>query len=253
MSLWVSAPERVELRSNFTEADLQGVIRAVYKQVLGNAHLMDGEGLTSAESFLRNGDISVRQFVHAVGQSDLYRQKFFEASSQYRFIELNFKHFLGRAPQSQAEIAEHVLIYNAHGYEAEIASYVESDEYGANFGEAVVPYVRTTQTQTGMKNVTFNRSFALARGNATSDDATKAVLISDLGGNRATKISAPAQGSGAAGSTGKRFRITVAKPGAGSRFRRSNVTYEVSYAQMSSRLQVIRRSGGQIVSIAEVA
>ena len=36
----------------------------------------------------------------------------FEAASQYRFIELNCKHFLGRAPLEQAEISRHVQIYN---------------------------------------------------------------------------------------------------------------------------------------------
>ncbi len=49
---FVSDP--VELRSNATEDDLQVVIRAVYRQVLGNTHLMESQRLTSAESLLRN-------------------------------------------------------------------------------------------------------------------------------------------------------------------------------------------------------
>ncbi len=252
MSLWVSAPERVELWPNATEDDLQNVIRAVYRQVLGNAHLLESDRLNNAESQLRNRDITVREFVRQVALSDLYRRKFFESSSQYRFIELNFKHFLGRAPEDQSEIAEHVLIYNTHGYEAEISSYLDSPEYNRNFGENVVPHVRSTQTQVGLKNVTFNRSFALVRGDATSDASGKARLIGDLAGNRATKISAPARrGSGAGSSTGKRFRITVAS-GGGDRVRRSNTTYEVSYNQMSNRMRSIQRSGGRILSITEV-
>ena len=80
MALWIEA-ESVELRPNATEDDLQAVIRAVYRQVLGNAHVMDNQRLTSAESQLRNGDITVREFVRAVAQSDLYRSLFFETSS----------------------------------------------------------------------------------------------------------------------------------------------------------------------------
>ena len=53
--------EPVELRSNSTEEDLQVVIRAAYRQVLGNVHLMESQRLTSAESLLRNGDITVRE------------------------------------------------------------------------------------------------------------------------------------------------------------------------------------------------
>ena len=58
--------EPVELRPNATEDDLQVVIRAVYKQLLGNAHLLESQRLDSAESMLRNGDITVRGFVRMV-------------------------------------------------------------------------------------------------------------------------------------------------------------------------------------------
>ncbi|MDJ0691764.1 MAG: phycobilisome rod-core linker polypeptide, partial [Xenococcaceae cyanobacterium MO_188.B32] len=85
MSLWIQDPEAIELRPNATEDDLQVVIRAVYKQVLGNAHLLESDRLSSAESLLRNGDITVRGFVRLVAQSDLYKSQFFENSYQYRF------------------------------------------------------------------------------------------------------------------------------------------------------------------------
>jgi len=55
--------DAVELGSNATEDGLQVVIRAAYRQVLGNAHLMESQRLTSAESLLRNGDITGRDFV----------------------------------------------------------------------------------------------------------------------------------------------------------------------------------------------
>ncbi|MEM8809153.1 MAG: photosystem I reaction center subunit XII, partial [Cyanobacteria bacterium P01_G01_bin.38] len=38
MALWVSDSDPVELRPKASEDDLQTVIRAVYKQVLGNHH-----------------------------------------------------------------------------------------------------------------------------------------------------------------------------------------------------------------------
>ncbi|NEO03956.1 MAG: photosystem I reaction center subunit XII, partial [Moorea sp. SIO3I7] len=98
MSLWVMDADPVELRAGATEDDVQTVIRAVYKQVLGNPHLLESDRLTTAEAMLRNGDISVRGFVRMVAKSDLYKSLFFDSASQYRFIELNYKHFLGRAP-----------------------------------------------------------------------------------------------------------------------------------------------------------
>ncbi len=250
MSLWVNN-EAVELRPNASEEDVQVVIRAVYKQVLGNAHVLDGQALTSAESMLRNGEITVRGFVRAVATSDIYKARYFENSSPYRFVELNFKHLLGRAPQDQTEISEHVQTYNTSGYDAEIDSYISSDEYLAAFGENVVPYACGV-SQTGVKNVAFNRLFALDRGYAANDTGTGAKLISDVAGNLGTKIKSPATGSGAYSNTGKRFRIVATKANFGARVTKSNYSVEVGYGQLSNRIQNMQRSGAKIVSIAEV-
>ena len=251
MSLWIN-DAAVELRPNATEEDLQVVIRAVYKQVLGNAHVLDSPRLTSAESMLRNGEITVRGFVRAVAISDFYKERFFNNSSSYRFIELNFKHLLGRAPQDQTEISAHVQTYNADGYDAEIDSYLGSDEYLAAFGENVVPYARGASTQTGVKNVAFNRLFALERGYAANDTGTSAKLISDVGGNLGTKIKLPATGSGTYSNTGKRFRIVATKANFGARVTKSNYSVEVGYSQLSQRIQNMHRSGAKIVSISEI-
>jgi phycoerythrin-associated linker protein len=253
MALWVET-ESTELRSNATEDDLQAVIRAVYRQVLGNAHVLESQRLTSAESQLRNGDISVRDFVRAVAQSDLYRALFFETSSPYRFIELNFKHLLGRAPQDQTEIAEHVQRYNSQGYTTEIDSYIDSDEYSLGFGENVVPSAQSNRTQAGIKNVSFNRTFALMRGFASSDSGQSAKLIGDIGSNLSTKIVAPTRSSSnGTGNTGKRFRVSVSKANYGSRVTQSAVTFEVAYSQLSQNIQNIQRTGGKILSITAVA
>jgi phycoerythrin-associated linker protein len=255
MALWLTDADPVELRPQASEDDLQTVIRAVYKQVLGNAHLMESQRLISAESMLRNGDITVKEFVRAVAQSDLYRSLFFDTSSSYRLVELNFKHLLGRAPNDQTEIAEHVLIYNQSGLEAEIDSYISSDEYSLSFGENVVPSPRGNKSQLGSKNVTFNRAFALMRGNASSSDSSnKAKLISDIAGNRATAIKPPARGgSGAYANTGKRFRIAINKANFGDRVTQSAATFEVNYSQLSQKIKNIQKTGGKILSITEVS
>jgi phycoerythrin-associated linker protein len=253
MALWITEIEPMELRSNATEDELQAAIRAVYKQVFGNQHIMESLRLSSAESLLRNGDITVRGFVRLVAQSDLYRSLFFDTSSPYRFIELNFKHFLGRAPIDQTEISEHVQIYNEQGYEAEINSYIDSNEYMVSFGEDTVPYPRGSRTQIGIKNVGFNRTFALMRGFAAGDVGKQAKLISDVASNLPTSITFPAAGSGAYSNTGKRFRVTTANASYGPRVTRSSTTFEVGYAQLSQKIQNIQRTGGKILSITEVA
>ncbi|MDE5092942.1 MAG: phycobilisome rod-core linker polypeptide [Trichodesmium sp. St11_bin5] len=252
MSLWVEKIDPIELRWNATQDEKQAVIRAVYKQVLGNIHVMENQRLISAESLFIGGEFSVRQFVNMVAQSDLYFSLFFESCSPYRFVELNFKHLLGRAPQDQAEISQHICIYNEKGYEAEINSYTDSYEYLQNFGENIVPYPQGTSTVVGMKNITFNRTFALERGNATSDRNKPSQLTLDLGANLSTKIQKPATVGGPYNNRVKRFQISVTKTGIGPVVKKSATTYTVSYEQLSSKINSIQRTGGKILKITEV-
>ncbi|WP_287128031.1 phycobilisome rod-core linker polypeptide [Candidatus Cyanaurora vandensis] len=165
----VVTPMMVELQPFANEDELQGVIRAAYRQVVGNAYIMDAERLTSSESMLRNGSICVRDFVRAVAKSDLYKSRFFWPMSQNRFVELNFKHLLGRAPYTQAEVSEHVQIYANAGYEAEIDSYLDGLEYQQAFGPNIVPYNRGFLTQTGQVTANFTRSLKSFPGFAGSD------------------------------------------------------------------------------------
>jgi len=253
MSIWVTSPEPVELRPNASEEDLQLVIKAVYKHVLGNHHIMESQRLESAESLLRNGDISVRGFVRAVAKSDLYRSLFFESSSAYSFIENNFQNLLGRAPEDQSEITAHTQICVERGYDGEIDSYIDSDEYWRSFGEDTAPYLRGQTTEAGFKNVSFNRTLAIAGGNASNNSGKKAQLISDIAGNRATKVKSPKGSVSATAGTSGQFRIVVTGANTGgSRTPRSNATYQVGYKQLQNRIRNIQRSGGKIVSIESV-
>lgn len=68
---------QVELRPHWTQEDAQTVIRAAYTQVFGNEYLMSSERVASAESLLLQGQISVKDFVRAIAQSETYRKKFF--------------------------------------------------------------------------------------------------------------------------------------------------------------------------------
>ncbi|MCU0536257.1 MAG: phycobilisome rod-core linker polypeptide [Hydrococcus sp. Prado102] len=149
--------------------DLDNIIRAVYRQVLGNAYVMESERLIVAESRLTNGEISLREFVRQIARSQLYSSRFFENCPRYRAIELNFKHLLGRAPESYEEMSYHSQILDRGGYTAEIDSYIDSDEYINTFGEYTVPYYRGYKTQTGKNIVGFTHLFQLLRGASSSD------------------------------------------------------------------------------------
>jgi phycoerythrin-associated linker protein len=245
---------KTELWAKNTATDVSVTIRAVYKQVLGNPHVMESERLTTAESQLANGDLSVREFARAVGKSAFYRSRYFESCAPYRFVELNFMHFLGRPPQSQAEISEHIVRCITEGYDAEIDSYFDSEEYQNNFGENIVPFNRGASTEVGQSQVTYNRMFALDRGPSQISSAVKASqLVAAVAGNTANKVSPASVNLGGSGEANKKkFKIVVT----GSKFdgprRFSTTTYLVAGDNMTSQIQRINRTSGKIVSITEV-
>jgi phycobilisome core-membrane linker protein len=180
--------ESTLLWNSDSDGNLEVVIRAVYKQVLGNAHVMESERLTTAESQLRQGNISVREFVQRIAKSDLYRSRFFEPCSPNRFIELNFKHLLGRAPTGYEEIADHIHLLSEKGYDAEIDSYLLSEEYDQVFGENTVPYYRGHKTLTGQKLTGFTHMFQLLRGAGSSDKENNHARLNRAMSNSASPI-----------------------------------------------------------------
>jgi phycocyanin-associated rod linker protein len=249
----------VELRASWTEGDVQAVIYAAYRQVFGNDHLMQSERLINAESLLRQGNITVRDFVRSLAQSELYRIKFFHSTPQVRFIELNYKHLLGRAPYDESEIAYHVDLYTEHGYEAEINSYIDSQEYQENFGEAIVPHYRGFETQRGQKTVGFSRMFQLYRGYANSDRAQgknkSAWLTGDLARNLASPVQTPNFGRAltgvVAGDRGQLYRVRVmqANRGRTPQVRQGMRDYLITYDQLSPTLQRLNQRGNRVMSI----
>jgi phycoerythrin-associated linker protein len=246
----------VEVRSNSTADDKAIAIRAVYKQVLGNPHVMESERLVSAESQFCNGTLSLREFVRAVAKSDFYRARYFESCAPYRFVELNFKHLLGRAPTDQAELSEHIRRCIESGYDAEIDSYIDSVEYSERFGENIVPYYSGAKSQIGNKQVDYNRTLSLLQGIAGVDSAeTASRLVDSVATNSATKANAPSAGgriSPYADATAKRFKIVVKGSKFDSPRRISTTEYIVPGDRMTPQIQRINRTGAKIVSITEI-
>lgn len=262
---------KVEFRGR---EDAERVIMAVYRQLLGNDYIMKSERLTSAESLLRDGSISVREFVRAVAKSELYKSKFFYNCFQTRTIELNFKHLLGRAPYSESEIIEHLDRYQNEGYDADIDSYIDSAEYQENFGENVVPYYRGFDLQRNQSTLGFVRMFGLYRGYANSDRAagTKSRLAGSLGRNASIRIVAPTSsgasfaatekgetpntsfGSSTAFGSNRLYRVEIQGVKARNypRVRRSSRSIIVPFEQLSAQMQEIQRQGGKISSITPV-
>ncbi|MCP9797889.1 phycobilisome rod-core linker polypeptide [Cyanobium sp. Lug-B] len=259
--------------SNASDQDKSTIIRTVYQQVLGRQYIMESERLEGAESLFRNGYLSVREFVRAVAKSGLYRAKFFENCNPYHFIELNFKHLLGRAPQNKAEMLHHFTILQDQGVDAEIDSYIDSAEYQERFGEEVVPYLTGWDYSAGQQGRQFSWLMQLARGAAASvkgDTAgTNFRLGKALHQDRAVPVVSPnAKGSAFQPSQVANESITKMAKGIGQKakvyrievtglteyrlHKRSNTVRFVPFNKLLEAQQMIHRQGGRVASVTPV-
>ena len=272
----------LELLPGDDDAKKEQIIRAVYKQVLGNAYVMESERQLVAESQFKLGEISVREFVRRIAKSDLYRSRFFETCARYRYIELAFRHLMGRAPIDFQEMRDHSERLDAKGYDADIDSFLDCDDYQNAFGEWIVPYQRGWKTESCTTLQEFTWSFQLLRGSSSSSlKGDLAGISSKLGGaayqNRPLAVippsssetsgwsfrpsrnlqDAPTRLGVGAGEEGMTYRVEVTGYSANnvrriSRYVRSNRVYYVPFNKLSEQFIRIHREGGKIASITPV-
>jgi phycoerythrin-associated linker protein len=257
--------------------EAESIINTVYRQVLGNAYVMESERLTVPESQFKRGELTVREFVRAVAKSDLYQTRFFTSCARYRYIELAYRHLLGRAPRDLEEMRMHSTILDTKGLGADIDSFIDSDEYQKTFGEYFVPYIRGYQTTACETMVQFTHTFQLVRGasssslkgdlagtspklNALTINSTATPIVSPASSGatfRDTSVTSRSRHGVDASSGGKVYRIEVTNIRANavnrvSKFRRSNQVFLVPYDKLSQEYQRIHQQGGVIASVTVV-
>ena len=133
-----------KLTDRSDKVGIKTLVQAAYRQVFErdlDPFVVKTE-FTELESKLSNGEISVREFVQSLGYSKLYVKEFYAPFPNTKVIELGLKHFLGRAPQNQAEIQKYNQLLASEGIKGFITAIVVSPEYTEIFGEDVVPFRR---------------------------------------------------------------------------------------------------------------
>lgn len=120
------------------------VTRAAYRQIFERdvEPYVTRNEFSALESKLANGEISLKGFMEGLGTSSLYIKEFYTPYPNTKVIEMGTKHFLGRAPQDQAEIRKYNRILASEGLGAFIRAMTGTTEYAQYFGEDTVPYRR---------------------------------------------------------------------------------------------------------------
>jgi phycobilisome core-membrane linker protein len=136
--------QRFVMKPAMTGAQKAEVIRAAYRQVferdIAKAY---GQLPCPVETTqVRQGQISMREFIRALGRSRAYQKQFYGRFSNSRAVELAFRHFLGRGISSREEFTKTFNIVSEQGLPGLIDYLVNSMEYARVFGEETVPYLR---------------------------------------------------------------------------------------------------------------
>jgi hypothetical protein len=141
----------VTLEKTSTQEARQVALRQIYAQVLERQpYESERKTLASHEKDFLSGRLGIRHFLQALGNSSVYLDQFLYNSSNLKFIESCFKHFLGRAPKDRYEVEIYANILMKQGASKVISELTGSEEYRKTFGLFTVPHARFMKLSTYM-------------------------------------------------------------------------------------------------------
>ncbi|MEB3225142.1 MAG: phycobilisome rod-core linker polypeptide [Synechococcus sp.] len=135
--------QKFVMKPGLSALEKNAVVKAAYRQIFErDITRAYSQSVSYLESQVKNGDISMKEFVRRLAKSPLYRKQFFEPFINSRALELAFRHILGRGPSSREEVQKYFAIVSNGGLPSLVDALVDSQEYADYFGEETVPYLR---------------------------------------------------------------------------------------------------------------
>ena len=124
---------------NATSADV--LIEQAYRQIYFHAFSVDRDAVL--ESQLRDGRITVRDFIRSLLLSRKFRDDFYRCNSNYRMVDQLVGRVLGRAVHGEGERIALSILIAQQGLPALVDALLDSPEYLEAFGLDTVPYQRS--------------------------------------------------------------------------------------------------------------
>ena len=126
---------------NLANHSVAAIIKGAYRQVLG-CEPYSGQHLTVAETKLKNGEITVREFVRQLAKSKWFRNLYWDNLYITKAIESIHRRLLGRPTYRRSEMNQYYDLCSKEGFYALVDAILDNDEYLETFGETTVPYER---------------------------------------------------------------------------------------------------------------
>ncbi len=122
-------------------SEIDRLINRSYRQIFFHALSFDKDPYL--ESQLRNGSITVRDFIRGLLLSRRFYEGYYQCSSNYRMVDQLVGRILGRSVHGDAERRSWSTVIADCGYEAFVDALLTSDEYMSAFGYDRVPQQRS--------------------------------------------------------------------------------------------------------------
>ena len=133
-------PKAVSMDKAMDREDQNFVIEAAYRQIFFHAFKVDRD--RTLESQLRDGQITVRDFIRSLCLSDTFTRSFYNLNSNYKVARHLVEKLLGRPTHGKAEEIAWSAVLMTRGVKGMVDDILNSQEYLDNFGYDTVPYHR---------------------------------------------------------------------------------------------------------------
>ncbi|MBW4561399.1 MAG: phycobilisome rod-core linker polypeptide [Mojavia pulchra JT2-VF2] len=131
---------RLEDVSSYT--DIENIIWASYRQVFSEHEILKFNRQKNFESQLKNGSLSVRDFIRGLAKSEAFYRLVVSVNNNYRLVDITLKRLLGRSAYNKEEEIAWSIVIGTKGFSGFVDAIVDSEEYTQAFGDNTVPYQR---------------------------------------------------------------------------------------------------------------
>jgi phycobilisome rod-core linker protein len=133
-------PKAISMEKAMDREDQNFVIEAAYRQIFFHAFKVDRD--RTLESQVRNGQITVRDFIRSLCLSDTFTRSFYNLNSNYKVARHLVEKLLGRPTYGKSEEIAWSAVIMTKGIKGAVDQILDSEEYLENFGYDTVPYHR---------------------------------------------------------------------------------------------------------------
>ncbi|NEN90556.1 MAG: phycobilisome rod-core linker polypeptide CpcG [Okeania sp. SIO3H1] len=135
-------PIQYTLENLPTATEMDEIIWAAYRQIFNEQQIIAAHRQVALESQLRNGQITIKDFIQGLLLSESFRRLIYDSNSNYRCVELCIQRVLGRPVYNNKEKLAWSIVLATKGLQGFVNDLLNSEEYDKYFGYNFVPYQR---------------------------------------------------------------------------------------------------------------